>query len=104
MFEAENDKLKSLGKEQKYFHLECIEHDDNLVCLYLYLMQSSLHFLIFLDLLLTSFITGVHEKVIVFAITIASWNQKTSTCEITFKSQVGRLDLDYLLPDILPLG
>ena len=34
MLEAENDKLKSQGKEQKFFRMECIAHDDNLVCFY----------------------------------------------------------------------
>ena len=34
MLEVENDKLKSQGKEQKFFCMECIAHDDNLVCFY----------------------------------------------------------------------
>ena len=34
MLEAENDKLKSQGKEQKHFRMKCTDHDDDLVCFY----------------------------------------------------------------------
>ena len=34
MLEAENAKLKSQTEDQKYFRMECVEHDDNLVCFY----------------------------------------------------------------------
>lgn len=34
MLEAENTKLKSHSKDMQCFRIECIEHDDNLVCFY----------------------------------------------------------------------
>ena len=34
MLEAENSKLKSQTEDQKYFRIECVEHNDNLVCFY----------------------------------------------------------------------
>ena len=32
MLEAENSKLKSETEDQKYFRIECVKHNDNLVC------------------------------------------------------------------------
>lgn len=34
MLEAENTKLKSQSKDQEYFRIESVEHDDKLVCFY----------------------------------------------------------------------
>ena len=47
MLNAENDKLKS---QQKYFRLECIHHDDNLVCFYTSFISYAI-FVAFFDFL-----------------------------------------------------
>ena len=67
MLEAENAKLKSQTEDQKYFQIECVEHDDKLVCFYTGFVSYTIFiaFLISLDLLLTSFTTGVQGKAIV---------------------------------------
>ena len=72
MLEAENSKLKSQTENKKYFWIECVEHDDNLVCFIqvLCLIKFLLPFLISLDLLFTSFTIGIQEKVIISGSTI----------------------------------
>ena len=72
MLEAENAKLKSQAEDQKYFRIECVEHDDNLVCFYTGFVSYTVFiaFLISLDLLFTSFTTGVQGKVIISGSTI----------------------------------
>ena len=72
MLEAENAKLKSQTEDQKYFRIERVEHDDNLVCFYTGFVSYTIFiaFLISLDLLFISFTTGVQGKVIVSGSTI----------------------------------
>ena len=57
MLEAENAKLKLQCEERKYFQIEFVADDDNLV--HFYIGFVSYKILICLDLLSTNFITGV---------------------------------------------
>ena len=50
MLEAENAKLKSQTEDQKYFRIERVEHDDNLVCFYTGFVSYTI-FIAFFDFL-----------------------------------------------------
>ena len=50
ILEAENTKLKLQSKERKYFRIECVEDDDNLVCFYAGFVSYRI-FLAFFDFL-----------------------------------------------------